>query len=51
VWGILSRQGKFIKDGKMISARDEGIAELTSQSRTFTQKALPIRQALEIDIG
>ncbi|EXJ15980.1 class I SAM-dependent methyltransferase [Imhoffiella purpurea] len=49
VWQILAAQGqKLIKDGKMLEATDENIAELTRQAQEFADKSLPILKALQI---
>ncbi len=49
VWQVLSAQGqKLIKDGKMIEADEDNLAELTEQAKGFAQKQLPIFKALAI---
>ena len=49
VWQVLSAQGqKLIKDGKMIEADADNLAELTEQAKVFAQKQLPILKALAI---
>jgi hypothetical protein len=49
VWQVLSAQGqKLIKDGKMIEADEDNLAELTEQAKGFAQKQLPIFKALGI---
>ena len=49
VWQVLSAQGqKLIKDGKMIEADADNLAELTEQAKVFAQKQLPIFKALAI---
>jgi hypothetical protein len=51
VWDILSRQGKFVKDGNVITSKEKAIAELTGQAQAFDKKMLPVLKALEVDVG
>ena len=46
-WQIFGAQGqKFVKDGKVIEAAEENLAELTSEASNFADQKLPILKAL-----
>lgn len=47
VWGILSSQGqRLVKEGQQIESPEDNLAELTRQAEEFTEKKLPVLQAL-----
>jgi SAM-dependent methyltransferase len=49
VWQALATQGeKIVIDGKILETTEENIAALTAQFCAFTEKQLPILQALQI---
>mgnify|MGYP000022017364 CR=1 FL=1 len=48
-WNIIAAQGqRLTKDGKIMAAPDENVAELTTQALEFEAKGLPILRALQV---